>query len=619
MAKTQLLAQRFVVAVPNATNEAKVRLDRFRDWTSTVFSYGPPIGLQTDLNICDITQTNVLRYLSFEMRIHPRNAPPPHSPVPDLPGERCLQAVLKLPLTPDQMDVHPLCTDQTLRNIGPLLMLMKRTGWDITFGTLSPARTFDTALFDREFRGIKGECMFQAISAILLRDYVGKGITKDIQKRLRDCRQVQFIAGKRRVKTVEEQHADFMRLVQEFDVDDDIPANLPNIAFHNASWDIQQELVHMKYEPPSECRTTAEQYERLAEFHEKAKEAESRLIQMESMVKRMRGPGQQAATSFLTRIAPQDEAYLYEQAETEGIQWDEVPPHKHLQELEIQNNHLRAMLSVAEKAIRKASGEVAPLECWGCKDLPEFQEDKFHRYRVCPRRNDPKVRANFERNLRLWTTKKRSNSQYERPQTRFGDRQDKTRKIEETKKTFLSTVGGSEIGKSHPTGSANPLPGLGEISEETNLLTEFGICQEEETAGKQVRFQVNMARPLTKDFIANSSPTQEMDDEKDTPYTGMEYSSYHLERTLHGKQELEKKNPAKFSRTQKILRYSTGLPQNPLESAQALTAAKIIWEIKNDIGITVTEKLNSGNRGDIGKKYEMTTGEREFATKQRNK
>ena len=74
---------------------------------------------------------------------------------------------------------------------------------------------------------------------------------------------------------MEEQHADFMRLVQEFDVDDDIPANLPNIAFHNASWDIQQELVHMKYEPPSECRTTAEQYERLAEFHEKAKEAES--------------------------------------------------------------------------------------------------------------------------------------------------------------------------------------------------------------------------------------------------------------------------------------------------------------------------------------------------------
>jgi hypothetical protein len=44
-AKSQLLAQRFVVAVPNATNKAKVRLAKLKDWTSDVFTCGPPPSL----------------------------------------------------------------------------------------------------------------------------------------------------------------------------------------------------------------------------------------------------------------------------------------------------------------------------------------------------------------------------------------------------------------------------------------------------------------------------------------------------------------------------------------------------------------------------------------------
>ena len=120
---------------------------------------------------------------------------------------------------------------------------------------------------------------------------------------------------------------------------------------------------------------------------------------MESMMKRMRGTNQQTTTAFLTRVAPEDEQYLLEQADVEGIQYG-LDPSDDIQELATQNSHLVAMLSVAEKAIRKASGEIAPLECWGCKDFPEFQEDKFHRYRACPRRNEPRVRANFEKNLR---------------------------------------------------------------------------------------------------------------------------------------------------------------------------------------------------------------------------
>ena len=58
-----------------------------------------------------------------------------------------------------------------------------------------------------------------------------------------------FHGGRFRAKQITEQHADFMRLVNEFDPDSQIPCNLPSAAFHNLSKEIQQELMHMGYEP----------------------------------------------------------------------------------------------------------------------------------------------------------------------------------------------------------------------------------------------------------------------------------------------------------------------------------------------------------------------------------
>ena len=76
-AKTQQLAQRFVAAVPNSLNEAKVRLTRFKDFTCDVFDYGPSAGLQADFTpSADLVNTLDVRYLKFDIRVIPRNAPP---------------------------------------------------------------------------------------------------------------------------------------------------------------------------------------------------------------------------------------------------------------------------------------------------------------------------------------------------------------------------------------------------------------------------------------------------------------------------------------------------------------------------------------------------------------
>jgi len=504
--KTTLLTQRFAMAVPNATNEAKVRLAKFKDFTSDMFVFGPPIGLMSDMQFTPLHQTVVLRYLSFELRVLSKLAPPVDAPVPNLPGERCIQAIMKVPLNEQQTDVHNCCTQERLGNVKSLIEAMIQEGLERTIGKHSMvSRSLDTMLFDKEFKMVYGEAMFRAVTAVLLRDYVGKGITKDIQKRLRDCKQVAYIAGKRRVKSVEEQHADFMRLVQEFDVDEQIPANLPSIAFHNASYDIQQELQHMKYEPPSECSSIAEQYKKLSEFHERAKEAESRLAQVESMIRRVRGPGTQVATAFLSTVPQPEEGEILEENPDQEIWGYPAHPYRTL-ELVSQNRHLRAMLSVVEKAIRRASGEIAPLECWGCKDFPEYQEDKFHRYRSCPRRDEPKIRANFERNLRTWTSKKRP-SQYERPSGRnpAGRIEKQKNEGKHENRSFLTTLENSET-DSASNETEKELQHLAQVSQDTNLLTEFGIYPEQQV-GKKVRFKVNMVLPS-----GTSSPMQEDSD-----------------------------------------------------------------------------------------------------------
>jgi hypothetical protein len=55
-----------------------------------------------------------------------------------------------------------------------------------------------------------------------------------------------------------------------------------------------------------------------------------------------------------------------------------------------------AFQSSAEKALVQASGIRIPIQCWGCKGL---HEDCFHSFRNCPRKEDPVIRENFNRNF----------------------------------------------------------------------------------------------------------------------------------------------------------------------------------------------------------------------------
>ena len=111
----------------------------------------------SNMEFTPLDQTVVLRYLSFEIRVIPRNAPPADTPVPDLPGERCIQTILKVPLNAAQSDTHQQITMNDLNDVRSLLRTMKREGLEVTFGKMAmQSRSLDAAAFDKDFRLIFG-------------------------------------------------------------------------------------------------------------------------------------------------------------------------------------------------------------------------------------------------------------------------------------------------------------------------------------------------------------------------------------------------------------------------------------------------------------------------------
>ena len=420
-AKMNLLCQRFAAAVPNVANEAKVKMSKLRTWPSPAYRFGPTDGYTTDFTSTDLNDTMNLKYLGMDIIVKPSTAVPNNMKIPELPGERTIQALVKVPRNQTETDVDPICTNEVLANGDRFVATLKENNLDITFGKMGKNFSFDKATFDKEFKDFLGECLFYTVYAILNRDYVGKGLTKDIHKRLRDCRQLTWTNGTPVTKSVDEFHADFMRLVGEFDIDENINTNLPNIAFHNLTRDLQNQLLQMNYEPPLECNSVEVQYDKLAELHEKALEAERKLTHWESMIRKIgatnRFPSKAFATMpkaqpsvLLTQPSPQDPDFM-EDTTMENLEAD---IQSELQEVKQQAGHLMVCLSIAEKAIRTASGEKAPLECWGCKGHPKYHADRFHRFRRCPNRNDPEVRAKFEQNLREHINKRKEGQYYGR-------------------------------------------------------------------------------------------------------------------------------------------------------------------------------------------------------------
>ena len=425
-ARTDFIVNRFLGTVPHASNEAEINLAKFDLYGSDLYDYGPPQGLTNAYapTAIQVGRRTSLWFLQLEMRIYPKQLVTDHMEVPGLPEVKTLEILLRLPRNEQQDALHPSLSVENLSDPMALFRLLPEIHSRIELGLLDTRlRRFDPSLFQKEIGKIKHECKFWFVKAVLLRDYVGQGLLPDLENRLQACRQVTFQNGRMRVKPMAEHHADFMRLVQELQLDEDVPVNLASIEFHNLSNELKTELLSNKYTVPSNTSSIGQQYKNLSELVQKATEAERRIKQVSTLIRNTVGSQHRPTintSAYLTCMngtmgqedIDQDD-YFYENPYEEDEQESEPNEPR---EIHAEAYVCRHFLSVAENALRNASGEAVPLKCWGCGEIPEYAKNCFHRFGDCPYKPDPRVLANFKINIEKWQAGRQQRTQ----QSKYG-------------------------------------------------------------------------------------------------------------------------------------------------------------------------------------------------------
>ena len=409
-AKADFLFERFSGVCANVRNEAELRIANLEDFTSEVYEFSTPVGLTVQMehvNIAGRYNANqvspTLKYLQMDVQLQTQLLASTDKPIPGLPGPRSLQVVLKLPTDPDNRNqIHPGLNPTLLSNPPNLIAYIKAAGLPVEFGIINTrTNLFDPGLWDKEFKKLFHECLFFAMKTGLFRDYVGDNVIQDTHTRLQRCKQGKFINGKYVVKRIEDFHSEFMLIVHDYDPKKPIPCNLAQIEFHNLVQRFQDKLVANNYKPPEETGNPVVQYSQLAELKEAALKVEKEFDDITDTIRSVSGVkrSNSSTSAFFSPTSPHDPEF-FEEEESMDNNMDMV---------NIQNVCLASHLSVAEEALRKASGEKSPLKCWGCSSFPEYEKDCFHRFIDCPHTKDPRVHQAFQDKMKSYGNRNRNN------------------------------------------------------------------------------------------------------------------------------------------------------------------------------------------------------------------
>jgi hypothetical protein len=340
-----------------------------------------------------------------------------------MPDIKILDVLLSLPLNDREDALHPHVTTENVTDPIMIIRLMEAQELPITFGMVNKyTHLFDPECFKKEHFKEVSEAKFCLIRAILLRDYVGQGLVPDIENRLQGCRQVTYSNGGRMyTKPVAKYHRDYMRLVNELDTKGDIPFNLTSIEFHNLSQELKQELLNQGYSVPLNTNSIAKQYKNLSDLLANATEAKRKIKQVSLLIRNTIGQ-QNRSVSTMACYSPsapnediQDQAseednhneytaYMSSYADSSNNLEDDQVGYDYEADQSIASEVFLChhFLSAAETALRTASGERAPLKCWGCGDIPAYAKDCYHRFGDCPYKTDERVQANFKINIEKW-------------------------------------------------------------------------------------------------------------------------------------------------------------------------------------------------------------------------
>jgi hypothetical protein len=354
--------------------------------------------------------------------------------------------------------LHPNITKNIIENTPKLLILLHNAaGQEFLIGQKT---TYDAAPDPERqkkwLQEIRAKTKYAAAKQIIQTLYVGRlEGTESLAQRLLKISQRGWDKGTRRpvYKTINEVAQEYQYLLQEVD-EFTLPAELPELeaAFYQSlSADLQRKLVTTLHANTS--TTLIENVKRFNDFIQEANTAEEGLKDITRIAER--AAQRQTPRAYTPRTPQGARTFLgYEDSQTQEKN----------ESINITNNDGKAICmpiafvathspsctqdqqdmmahaittmddlardtmgltpltasSIVEQALQQASGVRAPMKCFGCDGIPEYDRNSYHMWRDCPHKQDKRVWTNFQNNLKLFRDRKAAEkdnkfSAYRRP------------------------------------------------------------------------------------------------------------------------------------------------------------------------------------------------------------
>jgi hypothetical protein len=424
--KYEALNSRFAVARVLQT-QVVMRTEMFKDLASLGYSFSEVVVVDRNLqpvpglavagiNI-DPRRRSMAKYISTTITSRPDQIPQAHT-IADLPSpEMQMDVLIKLPILNDGLHPDFLTTD-TLLNPNVALHLIKTIPQDQGGGTIHAGLRRHGQMMPEPFAewmdNVVAQLDFAVMNTLLRRDYINTDTTSSPDTRLRMTTQryPHPKTGTMVVSTVAEFYERILSEVRMLDYRNIYTVNIPKLFFDGLLPKIREGLLNKRVIVPDIILPNQVALEEMSRLKRQAEEVEKEHSLLTSLVhqaldRNNRSIATRSFTSGRAMISTpptplrvyneyycsDDETNLYD--EFDQPQYSIIP----------QRSRHRvgyALVSIAEKALREASGSKVPPECWGCGGS--------HYFGACPHKNKKEVVDQFKKRLAEYLERKNDSS-----------------------------------------------------------------------------------------------------------------------------------------------------------------------------------------------------------------
>jgi hypothetical protein len=441
---------------PSAGTQADTTLTDLTNYVSGVFEFSDTELLNMNLLPLNINLHNELsaqtrrntKWIRMQLTFRPRSAVVGELQINNglFPNSSIVPVYLKA-LRNVNGDLDPLITHDLLREAPvELVELYFESGADFELAQLHRStNTPDIDIHDRWLREQKSKTKYETLAQLIEPVYVGElEGTETVSKRLYKINQRHYDENSRGYifSTIEELNQKFQGVLQEIKPYDP-PTDLPDLCqlFYQATTkDLQNKTVRLL--PGGNPTNFNHNLARLNEFVLDVLRQERDLRSLINIARRATGPARAnnratpAGSAFMNTQNDQHQEYPHQETNPRGgtrggteltrtsdntyipttgghlvlprafvaTQMDSTA------QSTLKNTLTQTLtaLSLAEQALRDASGTRFPPQCFGCAGLKAYENKCNHLFRDCPHKEDPQVIENFKQSLQDFRDRRNS-------------------------------------------------------------------------------------------------------------------------------------------------------------------------------------------------------------------